>query len=127
MVAEEPYPVPDTVTVEPQLALVGLKVIAGVTVNVVEPEYELASVTMTVSLPAGELGTTKVALVIVPVLEAVVVPPRITAWPLNLAVIVEEAEKPIPEKLTVEPTFPLVWFRKMDGVTMNAALAVFAL
>lgn len=49
------------------------------------------------------------------------------AAPSYLTVIVEEAAKPEPETVTVEPTLPLVGFRAMADVTMNAAESVFEL
>jgi hypothetical protein len=48
IVDEAAKPEPDTVTVEPTAPLVGLKVIAEVTVNKAEPTLELASVAVTV-------------------------------------------------------------------------------
>jgi hypothetical protein len=55
------------VTVEPTFPLVGLRVMAGVTLNVAEAELELASVAVTVLAPAIEpvvepAGTVNVAL-----------------------------------------------------------------
>jgi hypothetical protein len=65
----------------------------------------------------------KVAPVKEPVLLVLVVPLRVTDTPSNLAVIVLEPAKPVPDTVTVEPTIPLVGLRVMDGTTMNVALA----
>jgi hypothetical protein len=94
---------------------------AEVTVKVAEPELELESVITTVLAPAVEAGTVNVAPVKEPVLPVLVVPPRVTDTPSNLAVIVLELPKPVPDTVTVEPTLPLVGFRVMAGTTVNVA------
>ena len=73
-------------------------------------------------LPLVEVGTVKVAAENEPVASVVVVPLRVTAEPPNVAVIVLPDLKPAPDMVTVEPTFPLVGFRTIDGVTLNVAV-----
>jgi hypothetical protein len=129
MVEESARPEPETVTVEPTFPLVGFRVMADVTVKVALAEFEgeLESVIVTVWRPAVEAGTVKVAPVKEPVLPVLVVPPRVTDTPSNLAVIVLEPPKPVPDTVTVEPTLPLVGDRVIDGVTLKVAEAVLEL
>jgi len=90
-------------------------------VKVAEADLELASVIVTVLAPAVEAGTMKVAPVKEPVASVVVVPLSVTPELANVAVIVLEAVKPVPETVTVKPTFPLVGFRVMAEVTVKVA------
>jgi hypothetical protein len=122
IVLEPAKPVPDTVTVEPTFPLVGLSVMAGITVNEADPDLELASVIMTVLAPAVWVGTVNVAAGNEPVASVVVVPLRVTAEPANVAVIVLEPVQPVPETVTVEPTFPLAGLRVIDGLTVKVAV-----
>jgi hypothetical protein len=64
----------------------------------------------------------KVAPVNEPVAPVLVVPPRLTDTPLNVAVIVLLPPKPVPETVTDEPTIPLVGLREViAGTTVNEA------
>lgn len=72
-----------------------------------------------------QVGTVKVAPLNDPEEFVVVVPLRVIAVPPNFAVRAEFAAKPDPEKVTVEPIFPLVGFRTIAGIMVNVALAVF--
>jgi hypothetical protein len=94
---------------------------AGVTLKLAEPELALLSVIVTVWFPPADVGTVKVAPVNVPVLVVVVVPLRVTDAPLNLAVIVLELPKPVPETVTVEPTLPLDILKEIAGDTAKFA------
>ena len=85
----------------------------------------MPSVIVTVSLPNGEAGTVKVAPENVPLLVVLVVPLRLTDLPLNLAIIGEEAAKPVPDTVTVVPTLPLVGLNVMPGVTWKLVEALF--
>jgi len=69
----------------------------------------------------------KVAPLNEPVLSVLVVPLRVTDTPSNLAVIVLEPPKPVPDTVTVEPTLPLIGDRAIDGVTLKVAEAVLEL
>ncbi len=99
----------------------GLRVIFGVTVKSAEAELSLASVTSIVCAPAVEAGTVRVAPEKEPVASVVVVPLRVTEEPPNVAVIVEDAAKPVPLMDTVSPTFPLVGLKVISGSTVNVA------
>ena len=68
-----------------------------------------------------------VALVNDPALVVLVVPVNVTGIPLNVAVMLCEPLKPVPEIDTVEPMFPLVGFRVIVGMTYNVAVPVFEL
>ena len=91
------------------------------TMKVAEAALELASVIVTVLAPPVEAGTVKVAPVNEPVLPVLVVPPRLTATPLKVAVIALALPKPVPDTVTVEPTLPLVGLRVIAGTTVNEA------
>ena len=56
-----------------------------------------------------------------------VVPLMVTVDPANVPVRAELPAKPKPDTVTVEPTFPLIGLREMDGVTVNVAVAAFEL
>jgi len=81
----------------------------------------LASVTVTVFAPAVCAGTVKVAAENEPSISVEVVPPSATADPPNVAVIVFEEVKPVPEMVTVEPTVPFEGFKVIEGVTVKLA------
>jgi hypothetical protein len=97
-------PVPDTRTVDPTVAEVGLSVIdrvteAAVTVNVVEAESPVDPVTTIVYTPTATLATTK---------EAVRVPPETVQVeaptpPPDNEQLASVEENPEPEIKTIEP------------------------
>jgi hypothetical protein len=120
--AEDPEkPVPDTVTVIPTLPLVGLKVIAGLTVNVAVAALALASVAVTVLPPLTAAGTVKVQLKD-PKASVVTVEGTVTIVVLtNFTVTVLEAAKPDPDTVTVEPTIPEDGLKLIDCVTVKVA------
>ena len=92
------------------------------------PEFELASLNMTVCVPpAVEVGTVKVAPENEPVASVLVIPLSVTDDPAKVAVIVFVAAKPEPETMTDEPALPVIGFREMDGVTANVEVAKFEL
>lgn len=96
--------------------------------KVADPELWLLleSFTVTVLAPAvADDGTVKVAPENEPVDPVVVVPLSVTDVPPKVAVIVDEAAKPVPDSVTVEPILPPVGFNVMDGVIMNAVVGEF--
>lgn len=114
-------PAPVTVTVAPTRPEVGDRVIDGVTVNVADALFELASVAVTVLLPAVDEGTTKWA-VKAPKAFVVTVGGRVvTITPLNAIVITELGARPAPVTFTEVPTGPEVGFRVSDEVTVKVA------
>jgi sRNA-binding carbon storage regulator CsrA len=115
----EAKPAPVTVTVAPTRPEVGDRVIDGVTTNVADAVFELASVAVTVLAPAVEEGTTKVA-VKAPKADVVTVAGMVvTVAPLNFIVIVEEEARPAPVTVTVVPTGPEVGLRVIDEVMVK--------
>ncbi len=104
---------PEIVTIEPTLPLVGFKATTDVIVNVVEPIWEPASMAVTVLAPATDpvdepVGVTKDALK-EPVLSAITGEGVVaTAVPANVNVTTEEAAKPEPLTATEAPTGPLL-------------------
>jgi len=107
---------------------VGLEVMVievAVAMNVAEPEFELASVAVTVFKPPFEVtGTLNVA-VNEPVLFEVTVDGDVDcAMPLYVIVIVEDGAKFDPDTVTVVPTIPLVGKMVIVGVRVKRAEAV---
>ena len=119
---------PEIVTLEPTLPLVGFKATTGIIVNVVEPIWEPASIAVTVLAPAIEpvdepVGIMKDALK-KPVLSAITGEGVVaTAEPAYVNVTTEEAAKPEPLTATEPPTGPLVGLTLMLGVALTVAAA----
>lgn len=120
-------PAPETVSEVPTSPRVGLRAIDEPIVKAADAAFELASVITTVFTPAVEVGTVKVAPVNDPVAPVLVVPLRVTAAVLKVAVIDLEPPNPVPETATVEPALPVVGFRVITGTTVNVAAAAFVL
>ena len=107
-------PEPVTVTTFPAGPLAGLVKIEGtITVNVLEAEWEEASVARTVFAPVEEDGTVNVVpagMSPVPVVVTVV-----CINPLNLIVVAELAANPEPVTATVVPVGPVVGLIEIEG------------
>jgi hypothetical protein len=114
-------PAPMTVTLVLTRPEVGDRAIDGVTVNVADAVFELASVAVTVLLPAMDEGTTKVAVKAPKVDVSTVAGMVVTFTPLNVIVMVEEGVKPAPVTATEVPTGPEVGFRVIDREMVKVA------
>ena len=112
--------VPDTVTREPTGPVIGLRLMPGVSVNVVDAECEKASVAVTVWGPPVPAGTVSDA-VNAPIVLVLELP---IAMASKVTVIAEEPEKPVPVTVNDEPTMPLAGVKVMKAVTVNEAVAV---
>lgn len=106
--------------VAPTFPLVGLSVIEGLTVKEAEP-VPAPTVIATFFDPTVWVGTVKVVPENDPVESVVFVPLTVTVEPPKVAEIEEEAGKPKPETVTVEPTIPFEGFRAIDGFTVKVA------
>jgi hypothetical protein len=86
----------------------------------------LASVAETVLEPPFEVGTVNVTFENEPEVFVVSLAGEVArVTPSNFMVIAEEAAKPLPETVTVEPTAPLVGFKLIAGDTVNEAVGEF--
>jgi hypothetical protein len=122
MVEEDRKFEPVTVTKVPSGPLLGFRVIKeGVTVKAAEAELPPESVPTTGLAPADETGTLKRAPENEPVASVLVVPVSVTGLPANVAVIVEDAAKPVPDTVTEVPVDPMIGFRVIDAVTVKVA------
>ena len=115
-------PVAVTVTVEPTLPEVGLRLMADVTVYVAVGEF-VPSLSWTVWPPEVAAGTVNVAdkppvALVVEVLSVTAVPPKV-------AVTECEPSMPVAVMVTVEPTLPEVGLRLMADVTVKMAVGEF--
>ena len=105
---------PETVTKEPTAPEVGLRVIPGMRVKVVDAEWENASVTVTLCVPAMATGAMNDALK-APAALVVEVPMVVES---NVTVTSAEPAKPVPVTMNDEPEVPF------DGLSVVEAITV---
>ncbi len=124
MVEEAAKPVPDTVTVEPTIVLVGLRLVAALTVKMLEAVCGDTSVAVTLCAPFVDTGVAKVALNEPMLEEATDVGDVVCVVPSYFMVMVEEAAKPAPVTVTVVAAAPPGGLSVMEAVTEKVAEAV---
>ncbi len=85
--------------------------------------WEAASVAVTVWPPLVDAGIVKEALKDPAVFVVTVAGVVVTVVPSYLMVIVEEAAKPLPVTVTVEPTIPVAVLKVMKATMLKVAVA----
>ena len=106
---------PETVTSEPTAPDVGLRVIPGMRVKVVDAEWENTSVTVTLWVPAMATGAMNEALK-APAALVVEVPMVVES---NITATSEEPAKPVPVTINEEPEVPFGGLSVIEAITVK--------